>query len=90
MWREQSKLKTEMDLFVDQRKDFEKEKQQFMEAVCRLDREVQIFFYKLEMSCRLYQNLANIIRNCYSYALLLPLGFVVIMMTHWNLTEAGI
>ena len=42
MWREQSKLKTEMDLFLDQRKDFEKEKQQFMEAVCRLDREVHV------------------------------------------------
>ena len=37
-----------MDLFLDQRKDFEKEKQQFMEAVCRLDREVH---YKESVDC---------------------------------------
>ena len=45
VWKEQSKLKVERDLFLDQRRDFEKEKQQFMEAVCRLDREVLEMYY---------------------------------------------
>ena len=42
VWKEQSKLRTEVELFLAQKKDFEKEKQQFMEAVCRLDREVNL------------------------------------------------
>lgn len=45
VWKEQSKLKVERDLFLDQRRNFEKEKQQFMEAVCRLDREVLEMYY---------------------------------------------
>lgn len=52
MWREKSKLKTEMDLFLDQRKDFEKEKQQFMEAVCRLDREVHVKFENVDCNSK--------------------------------------
>ena len=50
MWKEQTKLQTERELFLEQNMDFEKEKQKFMEAVCRLDREVNttIFLFKSE------------------------------------------
>lgn len=40
MWREQSKLETERQVFLEQKRIFEKEKQKYMEAVCKLDREV--------------------------------------------------
>lgn len=35
VWREQSKLQSERELFVEQKRDFENDKQKFMEAVRR-------------------------------------------------------
>ena len=69
VWREQSKLKAERDLFLDQRKDFEKEKQQFMEAVYRLDREVQEMCHCVDSNYKVTIIWLSIyVRNYYSYA----------------------
>ena len=40
IWRERSKLDSETQFFLKQKKEFEEEKQKFMEAVHTLDREV--------------------------------------------------